>query len=93
MFRAGTFEFMFAPINEANFLASMKDAAIGTKDGAVAGTVPRSLSVVPRHYAALVAADAQLLNPLADLVRTKTICGCVTLCGFDAKRFNEMSIY
>jgi hypothetical protein len=34
----------------------MNNFAIGREDGAVAGTVPSSLSVVPRHYAALVGA-------------------------------------
>ena len=34
----------------------MNNSAIGGKDGAVAGTIPRSLGVVPRHYAALVGA-------------------------------------
>ena len=34
----------------------MNDIAIHREDGAVTGTVPSSLSVVPRHYAALVSA-------------------------------------
>jgi hypothetical protein len=34
----------------------MNNAATVEKDGAVAGTIPRSFGVVPRHYAALVGA-------------------------------------